>query len=207
MLQINSRTKINKEPYTRKEILVNEFPELWNRANKAIEKLISLQNSLVEILPNSKAVVPNSFDSQGNDVAEKNLLTHIYLLSFYSFANKVAQMIEEQCKTLAENSNQSETEEDELKNTLDTFDAFPWEDLKQDHNTGLLRLNGLKEHFKQNMDWNVFRQWSFRDIFGSIETHGLKCGSMWKEANEFPIPAKSNIVPLLANDDDMIRIN
>ena len=193
-------------PYTRKEILENEFPELWNRAYEAIEKLIGLQNSLVETLLNSKAVIPDSFGNQGNDEAEKKLLIHIYLLSLYSFANKVAQMIEKQCKTLAENSERNETEEVELKKTLDTFDAFPWEDLMRDHHTGLLRLNGLKERFKQNMDWNVFSQWSFRDIIGNIENHGLKYEPLWNNAIEFPIPTKSNIFPLLANEGEMIRI-
>ena len=41
---------------------------------------------------------------------------------------------------------------------------------------------------------------------GNIASFGLKYEPLWKNAIEFPIPAKSTIVPLLANDDEMIRI-
>lgn len=194
-LKITSKSKVSPVSYTRKEIMESKFPDLWERANRAVDKLIALQKDLVVVMPKSKKDMPANY---------------IYLLSLYAFAKKVAQIIEAQCRDLAEKENgkyRDETEDAKyaLEKTLDAFETMPWDELLQDE-SGLCRLKELKEQFQNNMWWQVLPSWSFNDIVGTINTSGIQNESLWNNVNECPVPCEPNINGLLVDDDEMIRI-
>lgn len=207
-LKINKDTKVI---YTAKDILEAEYPEMWQKATEAVDKLIALQKDLVTIIPKSKENIPTGFGQLQNREARTCFIKYIYLLSLYAFANKVAQMLEVQCRDLAEKENGKFRDETEdamwaLEKTLDSFETMPWDEPLQDNEDGLLRLNELKEQFKQNMDWKVLPSWSFTDIVGTIKTSGIQNESLWNNVNECPVPCESNIDGLLVDDNEMIRI-
>ena len=205
-LKITKKMKISSLPYTRKEILEQEHTDLWNRAEAAVNRLIDLQQKLVMGLPDSKQGVPTDIEMLENKDVQLGYLKHLHLISLYGLAKKVVEIIEMQCRTLAEkNGPDVEDAKTDLTKTMDVFESIPWDELEREYVVGLFWQDLLKRLFKH--DWMVEgTRWPFSDYIGVIKYHGLKDESLWQDIMAGTLPTNSNISRLLDDDNEMIRI-
>lgn len=192
--------------YTAKEIMEDDYPELWNRATEITNKLVEVQNKLVKMLPVCKENLPKSFEDLAEQKAQLNLSDYIRLRLLYDFTGKLWEFINNQCHELAKkHSEHGEGEKDSeiaLCHTLDVAISFPFEEIANDRVTGLLRFN---ERFIQGMLVIAYGNWEFHDIIGTINNFGLQHERLWRDAVADTIPTCSNIGKLLS-DNEMLRV-
>lgn len=205
MLQINSKTKIYKEPYTRKEILQESYTSLWNRAEAVASDFLDLQKKVVEILPEAKRLLPKNHEELKEEEAQANFVNYIRLRSLYAFAERIWKVIEEQCRKLAEAENSAreliEDSKGALDKTLGVAETIPFEKLIDQKAFGLDEMNKLLLRFENDpYDFQVFQNWSFRDIMGTITNCGLMYEGLLSSALSGDFPSGPSIGQLLADD-------
>ena len=177
-----------KPAYTLREILECNYPELLETAESGCAILAELQNALIELLPLSQRLLPSNSSQLANVEAQANLTTFIFHYSLFAFADKAYTMFKEQCTALAEALNSNNYEEEEklagnLKKTLEALSRIPFDNLLDHGAVGLMRLDTFKDYLQENLDFLVIpvidadgslhANWSFRDITGTINRHGL----------------------------------
>ena len=209
VLKIGSKTKVFFPKYTLKEIMEGEQSELWNQAKESVKTLTEVQKRIVELLPISREQLPASFTNIEDNNAQSALVNHIRLTSLYALSECIWKKIERECEDLANCSSQGTSEErdaqESLQATLTVVSEFPFDSIIEDNVTGLLRIDNLKNKFKNNLDFMVYKHWSFRDIIGTISNHGIKDEDLWKSLVDSQDPQSPNLKNLL-DDDTMVRI-
>ena len=205
MLKINSKTKIYREPYTRKEILQEYQSGLWNRAEAVASDFLDLQKKVVEMLPEAKRLLPKNHEELKEEEAQANFVNYIRLRSLYAFAERIWKVIEEQCRKLAEAENNDEYLIEDaitaLDKTLGVAETIPFEKLIDQKAFGLDEMNKLLLRFENDpYDFQVFQNWSFRDIMGTITNCGLMYEGLLSDALSDNIPSSPSIGQLLADD-------
>lgn len=205
-LRINKDLKVS---YTPKDNMENEHSELWNKALACVKVLSEVQKHIVDLLPDCRKQLPTHFADLQDEKAQSVLMNHIRFRSLYAFSECIFKMIEKECKDLAECSGCSDSEEADaaavLQTTLTKVSEIPFDSLMNDTVTGLLMINEIKDRLHEGLDFIVYSNWSFRDIVGTIDNHGLIYESLWVSVVESQDPICSNLKGLL-DDDKMVRI-
>lgn len=208
-LKISSKTS---PIYTTKEILEQNVPELWDKAQEFTGKLHELQKSVVCSLPKSKELLTSNGEQVTKQQLQVQLLDYIKLRSLYSFADKLWKTIDERCQALAKaiNSQDRYSEEDVKKEIEDIFNVVKRLDadsLINDSVTGFFRLSNIVSSISPRMIINVMKAyphnavWTFFDIVGSINGNGIHHdGSLWNSALNDEFPTSPSIGELIAND-------
>ena len=209
-----------KPAYTLREILECDYQELLETAESGCAILTKLQNALIELLPLSQEMLRRNGNQLANVEAQANLTTFIFHYSLFAFADKAYTMLKEQCTALAEalNSNNYEEEEklaDNLKKTLNALSRIPFNNLLDHGVVGLHRLDTFKDYLQENLDFLVIpvidadgtlhANWSFRDITGTINRHGLSYEKLLTDCIDAPLPKNTTIGELVDNEK-MVRI-
>lgn len=212
--KINSKTKIIKYPYTRREMMQEYQSDLWNRAEAVASNLLDLQKKVVNMLSEAKRLLPGNHEELKGAEVQTNFVNYIRLRSLYAFAEKIWKVIEEQCSKLAkaENDNARELIDDckcALDNTLSVSETIPFEKLVDQKTFGLDELNELLLKYKNNPhDFIVLRlphsTWSFLDIMSTITNSSLMFEGLLNAALSDDFSSAPSIGQLLA-DDDPIR--
>ena len=197
----------NTKPWhTRRELIEDYYPELWESANGCVSKLKELQNRCVERLPFSKAQLPNNYVGLQEMEAQVWLLEYIYLRSLYAFANEMWTMIDKRCRDLADAKNNGDyrdidDKEQALSTILEAVSKIPFEELISNQITDFYRLVSIVDHIDKNrIDFSVYAYWHFHDIVGTLNNHGILYHDLWKDAVSDVFPTSSRIGELL--DDD-----
>ena len=171
--------------------------------------LAEVQKHIVDLLPDCRKQLPTHFADLQDEKAQSVLMKHIRFRSLYAFSECIFKMIEKECKDLAECSSCSGSEEADaaavLQTTLTKVSEIPFDSLMNDTVTGLLMINEIKDRLHEGLDFIVYSNWSFRDIVGTIDNHGLIYESLWVSVVESQDPICSNLKELL-DDDKMVRI-
>ena len=205
-LRINKDIKVS---YTLKDIMENEHSELWNQAVTCVKVLSEVQKHIGDLLPDCRKQLPAHFADLQDEKAQSVLMKHIRFRSLYAFSECIFKMIEKECKDLAECSSCSGSEKADaaavLQTTLTKVSEIPFDSLMNDTVTGLLMINEIKDRLHEGLDFIVYSNWSFRDIVGTIDNHGLIDESLWVSVVESQDPICSNLKELL-DDDKMVRI-
>lgn len=205
-LKVNSNSKI---AYTLKQIMETKQSEMWIQAKESVKNLTEVQKRIVELLPAYRKQLPASFTDLEDNNAQNALVNHIRLTSLYALSEYIWEKIEKECEDLAKCSGHDASDErnaqDVLQKTLETVAGFLFDSIIEDEVTGLLRINNLKNKFKNNLNFSVYKQWWFCDIIGTIDYHGIKYEDLWKSVIESQDPQSSNLKDLL-DDDLMVRV-
>ena len=118
---------------------------------------------------------------------------------------KIWKVIEELCRKLAEAENNDEYLIEDaitaLDKTLGVAETIPFEKFIDQEASGLDELNKLLLRFENNShDFQVFNNWSFLDIMGTITNCGLMYEGLLSDALSDNIPSSPSIGQLLADD-------
>lgn len=211
--------KKTSHPYTLRELLECDYPELLEATESMCVVLTELQNAIVELLPLSKRLLPFDIKQLAHVEKQANLMTYIYYHSLFAFADEVYTILNKQCTALAEalNSNDKTAEDaaaDKLKQTLQSLDRIPFDTLLNHGAVGLLRLEHFKDYLQGRQDFSVIpvfdqtgkihAHWSFRDIIGSIAMNGLN-ERLLKDFINAPLPNASTIGKVI-DDETLVRM-
>lgn len=200
--------------YTHAEILEDDYPELWDKAQELVGSLTALQEKIIPALPKLHQQLPTNIQQLQTLEAQINLQTYILARSLYAFAERVFTLLDEQCTELAQalNEKDSDAEDDalaKLERTLDILANAPLEDIASDSVTGLLRLSRVTCEFEHRLDFSVFHMekadWTFHDIMGTIASLGLCCEDLLQDAINCTLPNCVSVGKLL-DDDTMQRV-
>ncbi len=210
--------KINTDyryPYTIKEILEEEQTELWEKAQNVVNRLSEFQRKIVQLLPDSRKVLPTNSKELKDRNGQLALVDHIRLCTLYDFSQRVVNRIVNECIVLANCSKRDVLEEKDaqaaLQSTLDSLCSYPLNDILTDTITGLLRFDRIKDIVKYNQNSVVFikvyENYDYSDVIGIIENHGLN-EELRVAAYENNDPKESSIKDLseVLDDDTMLRV-
>ena len=214
------KLKISKtsHPYTLRELLECDYPELLEAAESMCVVLTELQNTIVELLPLSKRRLPFDIKQLAHVEKQANLMTYIYYHSLFAFADEVYTILNEQCTALAEalNSNDKTAEDasaDELEKTLQSLGRIPFDTLLNHGAVGLLRLEHFKDYLRGKLilcvipifdhTGKIYAHWTFDDIIGSIVMNGLDHEGLLEDVINTPLPNASTIGKVV--DDETLK--
>lgn len=198
--------------YTHAEILEDDYPKLWEKAQELVVRLTALQEKIIPSLPKYHQQLPTNIQELQTPEAQINLQSYILARSLYSFAERVFKFLDEQCTELAKALNTSDryAEEDALakvKRTLEILANAPLEDIASNPQTGLQRLSSVTYEFEHRLDFSVFHMekadWTFHDIMGTIASLGLCYENLLQDAINCALPNCVSVGKLL--DDDTMR--
>ena len=200
--------KKTSHPYTLRELLECDYPELLEAAESMCVVLTELQNAIVELLPLSKRLLPFDIKQLAHVEKQANLMTYIYYHSLFAFADEVYTMLNKQSTALAEalNSNDKTAEDaavDKLKQTLQSLGRITFDTLLNHGAVGLLRL----EHFKDYLRGRQILRggWTFNDITVSIVMNGLDNEGLLEDVINTPLPNASTIGKVI-DDETLVRM-
>ena len=191
-------------PYTRRDIMAVYYPELLEQAEKCFNKMAELQKEVVTMLSNSQKQIPDPSSVIANNLqkmqVQQDLMEYIYLKSLYGFAEKICEIIDRQCRSLAEAENKADQEEiDKLIESLENTLAIASSVKIDEPIKGMIYLDTIIP-----ADFIVLKCWKFRDIIGTVKNNGIT-HSLWENVRNDVIPTDSNIKSLL-DDNEMLRI-
>ena len=208
------------QPHTMREFLECNYPELLEKAENGCTVLTELQNTVIELLPLSKKMLPGDIAQLDCVEAQANLMVYIYYYSLFAFADKAYTILNAQCTALAKALDANDAEEEEkgvenLKKTLDALSRIPFDNLLNHSAAGLLRLDIFKEHLHERLDFNVIPvlkangelrgNWSFLDITGTIVQNGLSYEELLTDCVVAPLP-DSITIGKVVDDETLLRI-
>lgn len=204
--------KKTSHPYTLRELLECDYPELLEATESMCVVLTELQNAIVELLPLSKRLLPFDIKQLAHVEKQANLMTYIYYHSLFAFADEVYTILNKQCTALAEalNSNDKTAEDaaaDELEQTLQSLGRIPFDTLLNHGAVGLLRLEHFKNYLRGRLILSVIPigGWTFDDITGSIVRNGLDNEGLLKDVINTPLPNASTIGKVI-DDETLVRM-
>ena len=198
-----------KTVYTYRDLMKCEFQQLWEESLKYVEHLTQMQKKIAELLPPKRSLLPDEFVKPQVKEAQMNLLDYLRLRSIYAFADKSFKVLDQLCRDLVDAKNaqdQEGIESNSLK--IETLCKTQLDDFISDEITGFQRLcNKMHELRKKSIiyDWTVIKNWTFGDIVGTINSHGLSHEELWQNAINDSFPDGVSIGALL-DSDEMIRI-
>ena len=206
MLTINDLGK--RLPYTYKEIVEIDYPEIWDLAQRCLQIAEAWQEMTVELMPLFKK--------------RSMLLNYLKVRSLYGLAHYIVKQVNRFCHELA--SCENEQDQDGVDNAkialADLFEAFGKVDaldIAKDSVEGFRKLEQAIEGFGERTDFHVMdcyskegchSTWSFLDIAGTLKNGESSYDSLWEAVNNSPDPTKPNISGLMESEEDnkMIRI-
>lgn len=196
-------------PHTMREFLEYYYPELLEAAESGCTLLTELQNSLIELLPMSKKLLPSNIEQLADAEAQANFMTYIYYYSLFSFADKAYTILNKQCTALAKalDANDAEDEKkgvENLEKTLDALRYVPFDTLLNHSAVGLLRLDIFKEYLCKSLDFPVILRydengnriggfWTFRKITCTMVINGLSHKQLLTDCINAPLPDSTTI--------------
>ena len=199
-------------PHTIREFLEENYSELLDAAESGCKVLTVLQETLVDLLPLSKQLLPSDIKQLGHVEAQANFMVFIYHYSLFAFADKVYKMLRTECTALAEtlNANDSQKEMDAanaLKNILNALSKIPFDNLLDQGAIGLFRLNIFKDYLYDRFDFPVIPNgsWTFRDITVPMVNHGLSNQGLLTDCINTILPT-CHTIGKVVDDEEMIRI-
>ena len=144
-IKIGAGTRIC--PYTRKDIMQVHHSDLWTRAECVASSLLDLQKELVGMLPDAKRLLPGNLEELKDEVAQGNFLNYIKLRSLYFLSKKMWNVVDKQCRQLAEANDNDDIEDakNALEKTLSVVETIPSDKLINDPECGLLKLDEIKK--------------------------------------------------------------
>ena len=197
-----------RRPYTYKEIVEIDYPEIWDLAQRSLQIAEAWQEMTVDLMPLFKK--------------RSTLLNYLKVRSIYGLARYIWEKVNRLCHQLAFCDNaQDQDGEDRAKIALaDLFEAFGKVDaldIAQDSVEGFRKLEQVIEGFGERTDFHVMdcyskegrhSTWSFLDIAGTLKNGESSYDSLWEAVNNSPDPTKPNISGLMESEEDnkMIRI-
>lgn len=206
MLTIDNLGK--RLPYTYKEIVELDYPEIWDLAQRCLQIAEVWQEMTVDMMPLFKK--------------RSTLLNYLKMRSLYGFAYYIWNQVNSLCHELAYCKNNVDMEGvDDAKIALaDLFEAFGKVDvidIAQDNNEGFHKLEQAVEGFGERTDFHVMdcysqeglhTTWSFLDIVGTLKNDESSNDNLWEAVNNSPDPTEPNIGGLMKSEADnkMIRI-
>lgn len=207
-LRINKDIKSSPH-HTLKEIMEVDQQELWFQATECVKNLSEVQSRIVRLLPECRGKLPESFKELDDVKMQGKLANHIRLRSLYALCKTIWEKIENECKALARGSDRDVFEEREaqkaLQATLTAVAEFPFDSIIEDDIKGIHRINELKDRLKENLDFMVYENWSFRDIIGTTDIIGIKHQDLWQSVLKSRDPETPNLKNLL-DDNTMVRV-
>ena len=87
-------------PYTKREILQQEYPSFWGRANELVRVLRELQNLLVELMPVYRSGLPRLSAQLENIKIQSFFLSYIKCRILYAFTETIWKKTEQLCANL-----------------------------------------------------------------------------------------------------------
>jgi len=209
--------KIARRPYTPREIVEDEYPEMFETGKGCLCELEKLQEKVVELLPSYKKQVADSQNNRGTKEAQAHLLNYLKLRSLYSFACKIAEQVNLRCRKLAVRDEDQEDKEIALAKLYEAFGKVDFDDIVQDDKEGSRKLEQAVEsfgditYFESFGDityFNVMDCWSFHDIVGTLNDEETSLDDLWRSAIESLDPTKPNIGGLMESEEDnrMVRV-
>ena len=200
MLTINDLDK--RLPYTYKEIVEIDYPEIWDLAQRCLQIAEAWQEMTVELMPLFKK--------------RSMLLNYLKMRSLYSFAHYIGKQVNRLCHELASCDNEQDQDGvDNAKIALaDLFEAFGKVDaldIAQDNTEGFRKLEQAVEGFGERTDFHVMdcyskegrhSTWSFLDIAGTLKNGESSYDSLWEAVNNSPDPTKPDIDGLMESEED-----
>lgn len=193
--------------YTRKDIMEDNYSNLWSKADTLANKLVNLQEKVIGLLLEANRLLPSRVEALKDEEAQANFLIYIRLRALYAFAEKLWKVIEEQSRKLAEATSHQyhldiEDAEEALEETLNIAYAIPFEELIDRNEYGLLELFEIRSQFKPDIEDPVvlYKGGMFSDIVEEYKSGKLMCDYWLRIAIADEYPTKSNIGNLL--DDD-----
>lgn len=211
MLRISKGTKYL---YTLKDIIEDENPELWNRAQAQSKRFADLQEMVISVLSSRRKQLPKDGEQLKDVDGQIAFLSYILACSLYAFAERVFMLLDKQCAELAKALNDYDryAEEDALakvERTLEILANAPLEEIAYDSVTGLLRLSRVTYEFEHRLDFPVFHMekadWTFHDIMGTIANLGLCREDLLQDAINCALPTCVSVGRLL-DDSTMWRV-
>ena len=208
MLRITKKNikKIARRPSTPREIVEDEYPEMFETGKGCLCELEKLQEKVVELLPSYKKQVADSQNNRGTKEAQALLLNYLKLRSLYSFACKIAEQVNLRCRNLAVCDEDQEEKEIVLAKSYEAFGKVDFDDIVQDDKEGFRKLEQAVESFGDII--YVMDCWSFHDIVGTLNNGGSSLDDLWRSAIESLDPTKPNIGGLMESEEDnrMVRV-
>ena len=197
-----------RRPYTPREIVEDEYPEMFETGKGCLCELEKLQEKVVELLPSYKKQVTDCQNNRGTKEAQAHLLNYLKLRSLYSFACKIAEQVNLRCRNLAVCDEDQEEKEIVLAKSYEAFGKVDFDDIVQDDKEGFRKLEQAVESFGKRTDFMVMECWSFLDIVGTLNNGGSSLDDLWRSAIESLDPTKPNIGGLMESEEDnrMVRV-
>ena len=187
----------------------DDYQTLWEGAQKFVEHLAQVQAKIIDILPKYKSLLPNEFIELKEKEAQMNLLNYIRLCSIYTFADKPFETLDKLCRDLVDSENKQDHEGiEDLIPKIVALCNTSLDDFITDDVTGFQRLCAKRQELKEKSiisDWNVFSNWSFGDIVGTINNLGLYDEGLWHDAIQNKVPETISVGTLL-DSDEIIRM-
>ena len=186
-----------KTPYTYKEIIEIEYPDVWELAHGCLTILKNWQNMLLEMLPLYRRLIPD----------------YLKLRSIYGLSHLIWDKVNLYCHELAYSANnQNKTDiSDAQKKLYGIFDAFAVIDIFdiiEDRKTGFKKLEQVVGGFGNGPDFPVLACWSFLDIVATVNNNGWDDVGLCAAVNHDTIPSGKDLPGFMESDEDnkMIRI-
>lgn len=197
-----------RRPYTPREIVEDEYPEMFETGKGCLCELEKLQEKVVELLPSNKKQVTDSQNNRGTKEAQAHLLNYLKLRSLYSFACKIDEQVNLRCRNLAVCDEDQEEKEIVLAKSYEAFGKVDFGDIVQDDKEGFRKLVQAVKSFGKRTDFMVMECWSFLDIVGTLNNGGSSLDDLWKSAIDSLDPTKHNIGGLMESEEDnrMVRV-
>jgi len=192
-------------PYTKREILQQEYPSFWGRANELVRLLRELQNLLVELMPVYRSGLPRLSAQLENIKIQSFFLSYIKCRILYAFTETIWKKTEQLCANLLK-PDYNASAQSALNHTFAIFHEYFLFDVVRDEENGYTLMKEMIKKYECNLDFNVFLPgWRYTDIVKMIEYKGLQDEQFLKDVLDNQDPREANIGELL-DDDKMDRI-
>ena len=214
MLTINDLGK--RLPYTYKEIVEIDYPEIWDLAQSCTQMLHGWQEMLVEPMQVFHEHILGDVEDRTSENAQVTFLNYLKMRSLYGLACEIWEQVNHWCHELGVSGNVRDNEGvNKARVALaDLFEAFARVDvidIAQDTTKGLQKLEQAVNAFGTFHEFHVmpnyhndvqWGNWGFRDIIGIIAAHGLQDDALWESALHDTVPTAPNIGGLMDSEED-----
>ena len=199
-LKIDKNSKIDNQGNTHRIIFENDFHELWSKANVCITSLRDLQKAVLELMPSYRKHLCTITNGGGDE----SLVKYVLLCSIYAFARVINMIMDDECTWLAENCHDKSEEEiweheAIFESMLDNIGLLDINDLLDNPFDGFVKLDKVRNCILNHQDYQVFKNWWFKDIVGYFHHHTHHTDLMEAAINSVS-PTEVNIHDLLSDD-------
>ena len=207
-LTIDKLGNVKKRPYTYKEIVEIDYADVWKVSVEYLNMLNGWQDLLVKkALPPMKDIVSSATENRGSKNAQQALLNYLKLRSIYGFAHYIWGNVNYWCHELGVSANEHNQgdinrAQAELIRLFETLGKVldDISDSVGDNTTGFQKLEKVISCFGSTTDFQVLRQWSFRNIVNSIKNDIPE--NLWESALNDDIPTEPNVGGLMESEED-----